>query len=73
MPSARESSQWSFLIDENMPARLTGHLRAAGYEAEHAYARARGATLITQDHDLQRDALLFPPHSGVVLVKLPQD
>ncbi len=79
---------WRFLIDENLPARLAGQLRAEGYEAEHAYdaglrnridpdvfayARRVGATLITQDHDLERDTGQFPtPHPGVVLVELPQ-
>jgi len=68
--------------------RLTGYLRELGYEAEHAYevglrtrpdqdvfayARTAGATLITQDHDLERDTGQFPPpHPGVVLVELPQ-
>lgn len=67
---------WRFLIDENLPARLAGQLRAEGYEAEHAYyaglrnhidpdvfayARRVGATLITQDHDLERDTGQFPP------------
>src|SRR5690242_5771220 len=80
---------WRFLIDENLPARLTQHLRAQGYDAEHAYdiglrnrpdpdvfayARHAGAILITQDHDLERDTGQFPPpHPGVVLVELPQD
>ncbi|HZC06134.1 MAG TPA: DUF5615 family PIN-like protein [Ktedonobacterales bacterium] len=76
-------------MDENLPARLIGYLRSEGYEAEHAYdvglrtrpdadvfayARASGATLITQDHDLERDTGQFPPpHPGVILIELPQD
>jgi predicted nuclease of predicted toxin-antitoxin system len=79
---------WRFLIDENLPARLAQQLRAEGYEVEHAYdiglrnrpdpdvfayARRAGATLVTQDHDLERDTGQFPPpHPGVVLVELPQ-
>ena len=70
MPPASKLAQWRFLVDENLPARLTDYLRAEGYVAEHtyevglrtrpdqdvfAYARTEGATLITQDHDLERD------------------
>ena len=89
MPSASDVPQWRFLIDENLPARLVGYLRGDGHQAEHAfevglqgrydpdvfaYARAAGATLITQDHDLERDTSQYPrPHPGIVLVELPQD
>lgn len=88
MPPA-SGTPWRFLIDETLPARLTNYLRAEGYEAEHAYdvglrgrpdqdvftyARAAGAALITQDHDLERDTEQFPsPHPGLVVVELPQD
>lgn len=67
---------------------MTGLIRAEGYEVEHihdlgfrarpdadvfVYARTAGATLITQDHDLERDTGQFPrPHPGVILVELPQ-
>ena len=80
---------WRFLVDENLPARLVKALRDDGYEAEHAYAvglrartdsdvftyaRTAGATLITQDHDLERDTRQFPlPHPAVVIIELPQD
>jgi predicted nuclease of predicted toxin-antitoxin system len=89
MPPARPAARWRFLVDENLPARLTDLLRARGYEAEHvydvglrtrpdaevfAYARAAGATLITHDHDVQRDASqMAVPHPGIVLVELPQN
>lgn len=89
MSHPESSPHWRFLIDENLPARLAQALRNAGYEVEHAYdvglrgrtdtdvftyTRAAGATLITQDHDLERDTGQFPsPHPGVVLVELPQD
>jgi predicted nuclease of predicted toxin-antitoxin system len=75
-------------VDENLPARLIDLLRSEGYDAEHAYdvglrarpdvdvfafARTAAATLITQDHDLERDTGQFPlPHSGVILIELPQ-
>ncbi|HZC80013.1 MAG TPA: DUF5615 family PIN-like protein, partial [Ktedonobacterales bacterium] len=37
-------------------------------------ARTAGATLITQDHDLERDTGQFPPpHPGIILIELPQD
>jgi predicted nuclease of predicted toxin-antitoxin system len=80
--------RWRFIVDENLPARLSVYLRGEGYEAEHAYdvglrtrpdsdvfayARTAHATLITQDHDLERDTGQFPsPHPGVILVELPQ-
>lgn len=86
---ADDVARGRFLVDENLPARLTAYLRAAGYEAEHAYdvglrtrpdtdvfayARAADAMLITQDHDLERDTGQFPsPHAGVILVELPQE
>lgn len=86
---ADDVARGRFLVDENLPARLTAYLRAAGYEAEHAYdvglrtrpdtdvfayARAADATLITQDHDLERDTGQFSsPHAGVILVELPQE
>jgi len=89
MPPASGATQWRFLVDENLPARLIGVLHHEGYEAEHAYdvglrqrpdadvfayARTAGATLITQDHDLERDTGQFPlPHPGVILIELPQD
>lgn len=88
MPQASDALVWRFLVDENLPARLTDYLRAESHEAEHAYdvglrtrpdidvfayAKAADATLITQDHDLERDTSHFPPpHAGIVLVELPQ-
>lgn len=88
MPPTSNAPRWRFLVDENLPARLVDQLRAEGYDAEHAYdvglrtrtdtdvfayARAAGAALITQDHDLERDTGQFPaPHAGVILVELPQ-
>jgi len=89
MPPDSDAPRWRFLVDENLPARLVDALHNEGYEAEHAYevglrtrpdadvfayARAAGATLITQDHDLERDTGQFPPpHPGVVLIELPQN
>lgn len=88
MPPASVAPRWRFLVDENLPARLVDALHAEGYAAEHAYdvglrtrpdsdvfayARTAGATLITQDHDLERDTGQFPsPHPGVILIELPQ-
>ena len=75
-------------MDENLPTRLVEILRGEGYDAEHAYdvglrtrpdadvfayAQTANATLITQDHDLERDTGQFPlPHPGVILIELPQ-
>jgi len=88
MPPTNSAASRRFLVDENLPARLTDYLRAEGYEAEHAYdvglrtrpdqdvfayARTANAILITQDHDLERDTGQFPtPHPGVIIVELPQ-
>jgi predicted nuclease of predicted toxin-antitoxin system len=88
MPQGRRPPQWRFLIDENLPAQLAKRLRDEGWNAEHAYdaglrgrpdtdvfayAQANSATLITQDHDLERDIGQFPsPHSGIIIVELPQ-
>ena len=89
MPQGSDEPQWRFLVDENLPARLVAALRDAGFATEHAYdvglrtrsdadvfayARAVDATLITQDHDLERDTGQFPtPHPGVILIELPQE
>jgi predicted nuclease of predicted toxin-antitoxin system len=80
---------WRFLVDENLPAKLAEALRAEGWDAEHAfdvglrnrpdpdvfaYARRAHATLLTQDHDLERDTTQYPkPHHGLVVIELPQD
>lgn len=88
MPPVEATPSWRFLVDENLPARLVNLLDVEGYRAEHAYtvglrarpdqnvftyARTAGATLITQDHDLERDADQFPlPHPGIMIVELPQ-
>jgi predicted nuclease of predicted toxin-antitoxin system len=87
-PTSGSVPHWRFLVDENLPARLIDLLRGEGYDAEHAYdvglrarpdtdvftfARTASATLITQDHDLERDTGQFPPpHPGVILIELPQ-
>ncbi len=87
-PTSDAARRWRFLVDENLPARLIDLLRSEGYDAEHAYdvglrarpdvdvfafARTAIATLITQDHDLERDTGQFPPpHPGVILIELPQ-
>lgn len=87
-PTSDAARRWRFLVDENLPARLIDLLRSEGYDAEHAYdvglrarpdvdvfafARTASATLITQDHDLERDTGQFPPpHPGVILIELPQ-
>lgn len=88
MPRASATPGWRFLVYENLPEQLVTYLRAEGYAAEHAYdvglrgrhdpevfayVRMAAATLITQDHDLERDTDQFPrQHPGLVLVELPQ-
>ncbi len=87
-PTSSSAPSWRFLVDENLPTRLVEILRGEGYDAEHAYdvglrtrpdadvfayAQTANATLITQDHDLERDTGQFPlPHPGVILIELPQ-
>lgn|GEM_PF-567619 len=89
MPPASDAPTWRFLVDENLPARMAYFLRQQGYEAEHAYdvglrgrpdmdvfsyARTAHATIITQDHDIERDRDQFPsPHPGIVIVELPRE
>ena len=88
MPPASQEPPRRFLVDQNLPYQLVQQLQAMGYIAEHTYsiglgartdrevflyARTAEATIITQDHDLERDREQFPaPHPGIVLVELPQ-
>jgi predicted nuclease of predicted toxin-antitoxin system len=88
MPPVSQAPRWRFLVDQNLPNQLVIQLQADGFVAEHThplglgarldrdiylYAQTAGATLITQDHDLERDRDQFPtPHAGIVLVELPQ-
>jgi predicted nuclease of predicted toxin-antitoxin system len=88
LPTSTSTPRWRFLVDENLPTRLLDLLRGEGDDAQHAYdvglrtrpdvdvfayARAASATLITQDHDLERDTGQFPsPHPGSILIELPQ-
>jgi predicted nuclease of predicted toxin-antitoxin system len=77
---------WRFLVDENLPGELAVQLQAAGYVAEHvvdvglrghsdaevyAYAQAEGATLVTIDTGFGNLLQYPPPHSGIVVVRLP--
>jgi predicted nuclease of predicted toxin-antitoxin system len=77
------------LLDENLPADLTGILRALGHDVEHVYSKALSGRpdpdvralaereqrmLITQDIRFA-DARRFTPgaHAGFVLVRLKQE
>ncbi len=66
-----------FLIDEDVPAKLIGVLRAAGHEVERVApsssdqaiaprAKAEGRILITLDKDFTNSAL-FPPNQYTIV------
>lgn len=74
-------------IDENLPKNLWKALRAAGYPAARAVDEGlRGkhdsaifrqvshrSVIITRDQDFLRADLFPPPHSGIIVVKMPQN
>jgi predicted nuclease of predicted toxin-antitoxin system len=78
-----------FLVDEDMPRSTSVVLREAGHEVEDvrdaglrgctdeeviAYARARGAVLITADKGFA-NILRFPPgtHAGILVLRMPNE
>jgi len=78
-----------FLVDEDMPRSTCVVLREAGHEVEDvrdaglrgctdeeviAYARARGAVLITADKGFA-NILRFPPgtHAGILVLRMPNE
>jgi predicted nuclease of predicted toxin-antitoxin system len=77
----------SFFVDENLPKNLWKALRAAGYPAARAVDEGlRGkhdsaifrqvghrSVIITRDQDFLRADLFPPPHSGIIVVKMPQN
>lgn len=84
MPNNR--STWEFLLDENLPKNLWKALRAAGYSAVRVideglrgqpdstiFRQVRShAIIITRDKDYLKTALFPPPHSGIMVVRLPK-
>src|SRR5438876_9732180 len=85
MPNKRDS--WYFLLDENLPKSLWKALRAAGYPAARAIdeglrgrpdstifrqVRSR-AIILTRDKDYLKAALFPTPHSGIIVVSLPNN
>lgn len=83
MPNKRET--WNFLLDENLPKRLWKALRAAGYPAARVidaglrgqpdsviFRQVRSRTIIiTRDKDYLKTDLFPPPHSGILVLSLP--
>jgi predicted nuclease of predicted toxin-antitoxin system len=80
------NSEWSFLVDENTSRSLIPALRSAGYKAEHiydaglqghpdsevyAYAQSHRQTIITIDLDFSNSIHYSPPHSGIIVIRLP--
>ncbi len=86
MSSGQPSSQWRFLVDENLPRTLVVDLRQLGYLADHvydlqmggakdpavfAYAQSHGAILLTGDKDFSNVLAYPPPHAGIIVVEIP--
>ena len=81
-----ESNTWEFLLDENLPKSLWKALRAAGYPAARVIDEGlRGqqdsrifrqvrfrSIIITRDKDFLKTTLFPPPHSGIIVLKLPK-
>lgn len=82
---ASPSSQWRFLVDENLPRSLVSELIALGHVAEHVYeinlggakdptvyahAQTHNLTIITGDKDFRDARTYAPPHSGIVVVEV---
>ncbi len=80
-----KSNTWRFLLDENLPKNLWKALRAAGYPTARLVdeglrgrpdsvifrqVRSR-ATIITRDKDFLKTDLFPVPHSGIIVVSLP--
>ena len=81
-----ESNTWEFLLDENLPKSLWKALRAAGYPAARVideglrgqhdssiFRQVRSRSIIiTRDKDYLKTTLFQPPHSGIIVLKLPK-
>ncbi len=79
------SNTWRFLLDENLPKSLWKALRAAGYPTARLIDEGlRGrpdsvifnqvrfrAIIITRDKDFLKTDLFPIPHSGIIVVRLP--
>lgn len=81
-----QTSEWSFIVDENTSRTLVPALRAAAYKAEHvydaglqghldadvyAYAQAHKQTIITIDLDFANIITYPPPHCGIIVLRIP--
>ena len=79
------SNTWRFLLDENLPKSLWKALRAAGYPAARIIdeglrgqpdpaifrqVRSR-CIIITRDKDYLKKDLFPAPHSGIIVLNLP--
>jgi predicted nuclease of predicted toxin-antitoxin system len=82
-----ESNKRRFLLDENLPKGLWKTMRAAGYSAARLIdegllgkpdsaifrqVRLR-ATILTRDKDFLHAELFPTPHSGIIVVNLPNN
>lgn len=79
------SNTWRLLLDENLPKNLWKALRAAGYPTARLVEEGlRGrpdsvifrqvrshATIITRDKDFLKTDQFPIPHSGIIVVRLP--
>jgi predicted nuclease of predicted toxin-antitoxin system len=81
------SKTWRLLLDENLPKNLWKALRAAGYPTARLVdeglrgrpdsvifrqVRSR-ATIITRDKDFLKTDQFQIPHSGIIVVRLPNN
>lgn len=85
MPAEHEGLK--FFLDENLPKSLWKTLRSAGYPADRAVDEGlRGkhdsaifrqirhrSVIITRDKDFLRVDLFPPPHSGILVVRMPSN
>ena len=79
------SHNWSFLVDEDLPASLVAELRNQRYQAEHIYdaglqghsdedvfqyAQTHQQAIITNDLDFSNIKQYTPPHHGIIVLRL---
>lgn len=82
----RRTGPHYFLVDENLPLELAVRLRDVGFGAEHvheaglrgrpdeeifAYARYHRDVILTGDTGFGNVLQYQPPHSGIVVARLP--
>jgi predicted nuclease of predicted toxin-antitoxin system len=79
-------THWRFLVDENLPRELAEQLRSVGHDAVHvyeadlrgaaderlfAYAQEHARCIITADLGFGNPHQYPPPHTGIIVARLP--